>query len=81
MLFNIIMICMIPIVGLLVFFSYRQGIKDGRAIKEDKAIEPILEFPLLNKKIEHSEETHRLNTILNNINNYNGGPVGQKEVK
>lgn len=79
MLFNIVMICMIPTVGMLVFFSYRQGIKDGRAIKEDKEIKPIVVLP--KKGIKLSPEIRRFNTMIDNINNYNGGPSGQREVK
>lgn len=64
---------------LLVFFSYRQGIKDGRAIKEEKQLDPIAKIPAKKPKI--SEETKRLNAIMDNINNYNGSPLGQREVK
>jgi len=79
MLYNILMVCMIPVVGALVFFSYRQGIKDGRALKEDKEIKPIVVLP--KREAKQSEDVKRLNTVLDNINNYNGGPMGQREVR
>jgi hypothetical protein len=59
--------------SLLVFFSYRQGLKDGRAVKEEKPLEPV--------KPKINDEMKRMNTIIDNINNYNGGPSGQREVK
>jgi hypothetical protein len=64
---------------LLVFFSYRQGLKDGRAVKEEMVLDPIIQMP--KKKQEIPYEIKKFNTIMDNINNYNGGPVGQKEVK
>lgn len=74
----IVLLLLIPMVGLLVFFSYRQGIKDGRAVKEDVPLKPVIEKKT--KKFEQKQEIKRLNTILDNINNYNGSAVGQKEV-
>lgn len=74
----ILLLLMIPIVGLLVFFSYRQGIKDGRALKEEEPLKPVVEKKT--KKAPQSKETKRLNAILENINNYTGSAVGQKDV-
>ena len=74
----IVAILMIPIVGSLVFFSYRQGIKDAKAMKEDKPLKPVVEKKT--KKVEQDKEIKRMNTILENINNYNGSAVGQREV-
>ena len=74
----IVAILMIPIVGSLVFFSYRQGIKDARAMKEDKPLKPVVEKKV--KKVEQDKEIKRMNTILENINNYNGSAVGQRDV-
>lgn len=65
--------------SLLVFFSYRQGLKDGRAVKEEKPLEPVIQLPGDKPKI--NDEMKRMNTIIDNINNYNGGPSGQREVK
>lgn len=74
----IILLFLIPIVGLLVFFSYRQGIKDGRALREEEPLKPVVEKKA--KKAPQSKETKRLNAILENINNYTGSAVGQKDV-
>ena len=74
----IVAILMIPIVGSLVFFSYRQGIKDAKAMKEDKPLKPVVEKKA--KKVEQDKEIKRMNTILENINNYNGSAVGQRDV-
>ena len=75
----IALIILIPINCLLVFFSYRQGLKDGRQVKDDKPIKPIIEPTA--RKYEQNKEMKRLNTILENINNYSGSGVGQKEVR
>lgn len=77
----IALIILIPINCLLVFFSYRQGLKDGRQVKDDKPIKPIIEPIATFKKYEQNKEMKRLNTILENINNYSGSGVGQKEVR
>lgn len=70
---------MIPTMCGLVFFSYRQGIKDGRALKEEKKLEPVVSAPKEKPKL--TDEMKKLNIVLDNINNYNGGPAGQKVVK
>jgi len=75
----ILLLILIPIMSILVFFSYRQGLKDGRAVKEEKKLEPVIQ--LSKKKQEIPDEIKKFNTIIDNINNYNGGPIGQKEVK
>lgn len=75
----IFLILLIPIMCLLVFFSYRQGLKDGRLVKEEKPLDPVISLP--RKKLEVSPEVKKLNTIMDNINNYNGSPAGQKAVK
>lgn len=67
--------------SLLVFFSYRQGLKDGRAVKEEKELPKVVPEIKIFKKQKITEEVKRLNDILDNIDNYNGGPVGQKVVK
>lgn len=72
---------LIPIMCLLVFFSYRQGLKDGRAVKEEKKLEPVMPELKLYKKQEINKEIKRFNDILDNIDNYNGSPQGQKVVK
>ena len=53
----IVAILMIPIVGSLVFFSYRQGIKDAKAMKEDKPLKPVVEKKT--KKVEQDKEIKR----------------------
>lgn len=75
----ILLLLLIPIMSLLVFFSYRQGLKDGRAVKEEKPLEPVIQLP--KDKLKLNDEMKRMNTIIDNINNYNGGPSGQREVK
>lgn len=81
MLYNLIIILLIPIMSLLVFFSYRQGIKDGRALKEEKELPKVVPEIKIFKKSKLDPEVKKLNDILDNIDNYNGSPVGQKVVK
>lgn len=79
MLYNIILALLIPIIGLLVFFSYRQGLKDGQILKEDKPLKPVIEPK--HKKIEQDRELKRRMAILENINVYNGSSAGQRDVR
>jgi hypothetical protein len=75
--------------GLLFLWAYRLGLKDGRAIKEDKPLTEIKlpELPKLKSKKEKEQEEKakkeidRLGTIMSNIDNYNGTSIGQKEVE
>lgn len=80
MLYDLLIIFMIPVVALLVFFSYRQGLKDGKAIKNDLPLKPVIEKSS-SKKIMQSKEMQRLNKILENVNNYQGSGVGQQDIK
>lgn len=64
-------------VGLFLFSAYRQGIKDGMRFKSGKAPEPIVkERPKSGK----AKEDRRLNTILSNIDAYDGTGKGQKDI-
>lgn len=76
----VLLLVMLPLNALIVFFSYRQGIKDGRTLNsEEKPLEPI--FTPIKQEVKQNDEIKRLNTIMNNINNYKGNSLGQREVK
>lgn len=64
----------IPIVAI---GAYRQGIKDGKAISQDKPLPPILK-PKVPAKLP--KEDRCFDTILSNLDNYDGTSIGQKEV-
>lgn len=56
-------------------FVYRLGFNDGLEVKEEKKLKNA------NKKtVEFSVEEQRINTLIENIDNYNGSGQGQKEV-
>ena len=65
-----------------VFFAYRQGIKDGHKLAENKPIDPIISIPKRQPKIskEQSENLKALSTLVGNIDAYNGTAEGQKKV-
>ncbi len=60
----------------LVIISYRQGVKDGRAIKKDKPLQPVIQ-PFMSATPETDE---RLTKIMDNINSYDGTERGQVDV-
>lgn len=74
-----LLLVMLPINALIVFFAYRQGLKDGKVVKEDKVFEPVVNIP--KKKPELTEEQKRLSVLLENVNSYKGNAIGQREVK
>ena len=61
------------------------GIQVGHNMKEDQKPITIPKVKEIKKNIpftkEHKEEITRLNTILNNIDNFNGKKEGQVEVE
>lgn len=77
---SIIVIAVLAIcMSVMVFLSYRQGIKDGQAIKESKPLPKMIEQHTA--PIETPKEIVRLNTIAQNIDNYNGTSLGQRGFK
>ena len=66
------------VLGLL---AYRQGLKDGRAIKDDKPLEEIKPKVLPMFKVEKKDfKDDYYDKIIANINNYNGSGEGQIDV-
>lgn len=64
-----------------VFFSYRQGVKDGTSLVKNGAVEQA-RGPVLFKKsaLKETDEERRNRIALENIENYATG-AAQKEVK
>ena len=70
------------IFALLGVIAYRQGLKDGRAIKDNKPLEEIKPKVLPMFKVEKKDAAEEYyNKILTNLNNYNGSGEGQIDVK
>lgn len=70
------------IFALLGVIAYRQGLKDGRAIKDNKPLEEIKPRVLPMFTVEKKDATEEYyNKILTNLNNYNGSGEGQIDVK
>ena len=63
----ILMIFLPVFTGGLVFFSYRQGLKDGRCIKEGRAFKPVI-TPKLATQAEKSPE----DKIMDFVEKYEG---------
>lgn len=75
-------ILLFTLFGFFLCFAFIKGIQIGQCITNNK----IVEMPSLNfvKKVQETrkskEEQERLNTIIDNIENYDGTELGQKEV-
>ena len=68
--------------AIIALVAYRQGIKDGRAIKDNKPLEEIKPKVLPMFKVEKKDATEEYyNKVMTNLNNYNGSSEGQVDVK
>lgn len=56
-----------------------QKVDKGEEIKLP-TVNPMQAYREHREDVEAKKEQERLNTMLENINNYNGTPVGQKDV-
>ena len=61
-------------------FVYRLGFNDGLEVKEEKKLKNPFIKNANKKTVEFSVEEQRINTLIENIDNYNGSGQGQKEV-
>lgn len=61
--------------GLALLAAYRKGLRDGADLRRTGAVPPWFEKPE-----EPAKPDPRLDKILDNIDSYNGTPLGQKEV-
>ena len=84
--FNLICIGIAALVAIFSFFAgakvYYYGLYAGLKVSgENKVIEPPKIAVKRNKKPKESKETKRLNTILSNIERYDGSSIGQEEIE
>lgn len=71
-----------------IIFSYTLGLKNGQALTNKKELESINPVKRIKKELddyqhekEIKDEVDKINTIMDNINSYDGTNNGQKEVK
>ena len=78
-------IILCTIFGVFILISYTLGLRNGQKISNNKEIEspvvnPIKEVSKELKKFHTDKEQKKLNTIMENIDNYNGTAIGQKDL-
>ena len=73
---------LIILVGLCFIEVYRLGFSDGQRASEGKEIDENKNKPILRrpKTIAEKIRDKRTDTLLENINNYNGSGLGQKDI-
>lgn len=71
------------VTGILVIIAYSIGIYIGFNLKKEEL--PIVKLPKIEKSVkmnkQDSKEIDKLNTMLENIENYDGTGKNQKEIK
>lgn len=77
-------IILISVVGLLMMFSFLLGARTSqKAYKKEEIVMPTLNpikaFQEHKEKAEKTKEEKEFNTMMENINNYNGTSLGQKD--
>ncbi len=66
--------------GVAIIFIYRLGFNDAMSVKNgDKELKNVFLSEKTMKKMDSLQE-QRINTLIENIDNYNGSGQGQKEV-
>lgn len=75
MLYEILIVAMAVALPVCVIIAYRQGIGDGRTLREDKPLSPII--PMFGGRVQSDE---RLDKLMQNIDNYDGTEAGQIDV-
>ena len=66
------------IYGLFLIMAYRKGLSDGLDIMKGKDIEPVITVE--NKKESSPQVDLRTESILKNIDNYDGTGAGQVKI-
>ena len=66
--------------GSMLVICYRQGLKDGRRVQEGKELEPVLQLTASGEEPDPDPESARYDTLLKNIEAYDGTGAGQREV-
>ena len=79
-------IILVFVTGCMCIWSFIIGAKVGQAVKNGEKVEaptvnPMEAYRQHQAKKEAEMEKNRVDTILRNIDNYNGTEYGQEEVK
>ena len=69
----------LAIMGLVNIACFVIGAKVGQAVQQGKDIE--IKLPTARPTEKKTEEQKRYDILMENVDNYNGTPFGQKEVK
>ena len=77
MLFDVLFLMAGAVAGVGMIACYRQGVKDGRAIGKDQPLEPVLQS---NAKREQRSDDAYYDTIMGNLEHYDGSEIGQADV-
>lgn len=77
---NVVTIVLMLIGGLCFVRVYRMGFADGQKSKEGKEIDINPVIPKIKSRSERIRDK-KSEDILENINNYNGSGIGQKDIK
>jgi hypothetical protein len=82
---NVIIQILSIVLGLCFFivpvWAYRQGLKDGLNIKQDKPIEPLPRLTTPFQKAQTDVATDKMMEGLHNLMSYDGNPQKPKEDK
>ena len=77
-------IILVLVTGCLCIWSFSIGVKVGRAEKSDKpeipTLNPIKAYREMEDKKEADRQREKFETIMRNIDNYDGTSYGQEEV-
>ena len=83
-------ILLVLVTGILIIVSFLNGVKVGQSVSKGKEIEikapdlsklnPIALYNEHKEKVKADKETKKIETILHNIDVYNGTGEGQKDI-
>ncbi len=76
---DIFVLAMAVLYGLFLLGAYRKGLRDGLNISKGKEPEPIIKESV-KPDTRGQELDARTESILRNIDNYNGSAEGQKKI-
>ena len=80
------MIILITLTGVLMILAFIVGVSTAQKVNKGEEIKlpsvnPIQAYQEHRESVEAKREQERLNTMLENINNYCGDGMGQKDIK
>lgn len=78
-------VILVVLVGVMNLLAFLIGAKTAQKLDRGEKIElpsinPMQTYREHREKVEASKEQERLNTMLENINNYDGSSTGQKDI-